>query len=82
VIAYEQGLRDGRRYAEATARVMAEGIGTASREERLTDVATARARAQLYDTIVEAALPPLRPVPLLERHPAAPRIRDADRLRA
>ena len=82
VIGYEQGLRDGRRYAEATSRVMAEGIGTASREERLTEVATERARAQLYDTIVEAALPPLRPVPLLERHPAAPRLRDADRLRA
>jgi hypothetical protein len=82
VIGYEQGLRDLRRYAEATSRVMAEGIGVASHEEQLTDVAVERARAELRDTIGGTSLPPLRPVPLIERHPAAPRIRDVDRLRA
>jgi hypothetical protein len=81
-IGYEQGLKDMRRYAEATSRVMAEGIGKASRDEQLTDVAVERARAHLYDSVVGSSLPPLPPVPLIERHPAAPRTRDVDRLRA
>ncbi|MFI7540963.1 DUF4407 domain-containing protein [Actinoplanes sp. NPDC049599] len=82
VIGYEQGLKDLRRYAEATSRVMAEGIGRASLDERLTDAAAERARAHLYDSVMGSALPPLPPVPLIERHPAAARIRDVDRLRA
>jgi hypothetical protein len=70
-IGYEQGLKDMRRYAEATSRVMAEGIGKASRDEQLTDVAIERARAHLFDSVTGSVLPPLPPVPLIERHPAA-----------
>jgi hypothetical protein len=62
---------------------MAEGIGKASRDEQLTDVAIERARAHLYDSVTGSALPPLPPVPLIERHPGAPRtLRNVDRLRA
>jgi hypothetical protein len=82
VIGYEQGLKDMRRYAEATSRVMAEGIGKASREQQLNDVAVDRARARLYDTVTGGSPPPLPPVPLIGRHPAAARSRDVDRLRA
>ena len=82
-IGYEQDLRDLRRYAEATSRVMAEGIGKASRDEQITGVAIERARAHLYDSVSGSALPPLPPVPLIERHPSALRpLRDGDRLRA
>jgi len=80
---YEQGLKDARRYAEATSRVMAEGIGKASRDQQLADVAIERARAHLFDTVTGSALPPLPPVPLIERHPASPRTqRNVDSLRA
>jgi len=81
-IGYEQDLKDKLRYAEATAQVMAEGIGKASRDEQLNDVAIERARAHLYATVVGTALPPLPPVPLIGRHPAVSRNRDVDRLRA
>ncbi|WP_041841466.1 DUF4407 domain-containing protein [Actinoplanes friuliensis] len=82
-IGYEQGLKDVRRYAEATSRVMAEGIGKASRDEQIADVAIERARAHLYDSVAGSALPPLPPIPLIERHPAAPRTqRNVDSLRA
>jgi hypothetical protein len=80
---YEQGLKDARRYAEATSRVMAEGIGKASRDQQLADVAIERARAHLFDSVTGSALPPLPPVPLIERHPASARtMRNVDRLRA
>jgi hypothetical protein len=82
VIGYEQSLKDVRRYAEATSRVMAEGIGKASRDEQLNDVAIERARTRLYDTVLGSSPPPLPPVPLIGRHPAATRSRDVDRLRA
>ncbi|WP_067508283.1 DUF4407 domain-containing protein [Actinoplanes sp. TFC3] len=75
-IGYEQGLRDARRYAEATSRVMAESIGKASRDEELADIAMDRARTKLYKSVASA------PVHLLERHPAARSARDVDRLRA
>ncbi|RSM67836.1 DUF4407 domain-containing protein [Actinoplanes sp. ATCC 53533] len=82
-IGYEQGLKDMRRYAEATSRVMAEGIGKASLDQQLNDVAIERARAHLFDTVTGSSLPPLPPVPLIERHPAATRtLRNVDRLRA
>ncbi|WP_305785141.1 DUF4407 domain-containing protein [Symbioplanes lichenis] len=69
-IGYEQGLRDARRYAEAAARVMAESIGKASRDEELAAMAMERARVHLYDSVASSALPPLSPVAFLERHPA------------
>jgi hypothetical protein len=82
-IGYEQGLEDMRRYAEATSRVMAEGIGKAALDQQLNDVAIERARAHLFDTVTGSSLPPLPPVPLIERHPAATRtLRNVDRLRA
>lgn len=84
-IGYEQGLRDARRYAEATSRVMAESIGRASRDEELAEMAMDRARTHLYDSVAASSLPPVPAVPLLERHPAATAtrsLRDVDRLRA
>jgi hypothetical protein len=82
-MSYEQGLKDARRYAEATSRVMAEGIGKASRDEQLNDVAIERARAHLFEAVTGSALPPLPPVPLIERHPSAARMpRHGNRLRA
>ncbi|AGL20863.1 DUF4407 domain-containing protein [Actinoplanes sp. N902-109] len=78
-IGYEQGLRDARRYAEAAARVMAESIGKASRDEELADLAMDRARTRLYKSVAAAPLPPVH---LLERHPAARTVRDIDSLRA
>jgi hypothetical protein len=81
LIGYEQGLKDVRRYAEATSRVMAEGIGRASHEEQITNAATERARAHLQHTVGGPA--PLPPVPLIERHPAGARtLRNVDSLRA
>jgi hypothetical protein len=78
-IGYEQGLRDARRYAEATSRVMAESIGKASRDEELTDIAMDRARTRLYENVASMPMPPVH---LLERHPAARTVRDVDSLRA
>jgi hypothetical protein len=80
-VGYEQGLKDVRRYAEATSRVMAEGIGKASRDAQLADMAIERARAHLYDTVASSPLPPLPVLPLIERHPARPH-RSTGRLRA
>lgn len=79
-VGYEQGLLDVRRYAEAAARVMAEGIGRAARDAEIVDAASELARAHLYDTVAASALPP---VPLIERHPADARtLRNVDSLRA
>ncbi|GAA2548196.1 hypothetical protein GCM10010435_17000 [Winogradskya consettensis] len=78
-IGYEQGLRDARRFVEATSRVMAESIGKASRDHDLNDIALERARTRLFETVTHAPLPPLPPIPLIERHPAATR---RDTLRA
>ncbi|MET8150522.1 DUF4407 domain-containing protein [Actinoplanes sp. NPDC049668] len=82
-IGYEQVLKDSRRYAEATSRVMAEGIGKASRDEEIADVAIERARAHLYDSVAGSPLPPLPDVPLIEHHPTGTRtLRNVDSLRA
>ena len=82
-IGYEQGLKDVRRYAEATSRVMAEGIGKASHDEQIAEVATERARAHLYDVVTGSVLPPLPPVPLIARDPVDARtLRNVDSLRA
>ncbi|MFI5932954.1 DUF4407 domain-containing protein [Actinoplanes sp. NPDC051494] len=82
-IGYEQGLRDARRFAEASSRVMAESIGKASRENDLNQIALDRARIRLYENVTAMPLPP---VPLLERHPAADlkarTLREPDRIRA
>jgi hypothetical protein len=67
-IGYEQILREARRYAEATSRVIAESIGKASRDEELADMAMERARTALYDSVATSKLPPL---PIMERHPGA-----------
>jgi uncharacterized coiled-coil protein SlyX len=82
-IGYEQCLKDVRRYAEATSRVMAEGIGKASRDEEIAGVAIERARAHLYDSVSGSPMPPLPVIPLIEHHPAAARpMRNVDSLRA
>ncbi|MEU7902790.1 DUF4407 domain-containing protein [Actinoplanes sp. NPDC049118] len=82
-IGYEQILKDVRRYAEATSRVMAEGIGKASRDEEIAGVAIERARAHLYDSVAGSPMPPLPVIPLIERHPAAAgTLRNVDSLRA
>jgi hypothetical protein len=79
-IGYEQILREARRYAEATSRVIAESIGKASRDEELADMAMERARTALYDSVSTSKLPPF---PLMERHPGAtPRPINVDSLRA
>ncbi|MBB4759959.1 DUF4407 domain-containing protein [Amorphoplanes digitatis] len=82
-IGYEQVLKDVRRYAEATSRVMAEGIGKASRDEEIAGVAIERARAHLYDSVAGSPLPPLPDLSLIEHRPAATRtLRNVDSLRA
>lgn len=78
-VGYEQGLRDARRYAEATSRVLAESIGKASRDEDLVDMAVERARTHLYESVSHAKLPPVPPLSasLLDRH-----FEDIDSVRA